>query len=141
MGDCVTTFSGGCLCGAVRYEISGDIRSFFHCHCSRCRKATGTGHASNVILKPERAAWTDGEALLRSYPVPGAKRFRTVFCSVCGSPMPRIAPDLSIAVIPAGTLDDATDLAVTDRIFWDSRAPWSCDRGDLPTWDTYPDKV
>jgi hypothetical protein len=133
-------FSGGCLCGAVRYEISGEIRSFFHCHCTRCRKSSGTGHASNVLVNPQSASWTAGESLIRSYPVPGAKRFRTVFCSQCGSPLPRIAPDLSIAVIPAGSLDDSGDLAATARIFWASRAPWSCDSGTLPTWDEYPVK-
>ncbi|MDH4049100.1 MAG: GFA family protein [Gammaproteobacteria bacterium] len=134
----MSKLSGACLCGSVRYEISGDVQSFFHCHCSRCRKATGTGHASNVILKPDSAAFTQGESLISSYPVPGAKRFRTVFCSNCGSPLPRIAPDLSIAVVPAGTLDDASDLQVTDRIFWGSRSAWSCDSGSLPAWDEYP---
>jgi hypothetical protein len=54
--------------------------------------------------------------------------------------MPRVAPDLSIAVIPAGTLDDDSGLAATDRIFWGSRASWSCDSGELPVWDQYPEK-
>ena len=102
-----STFSGSCLCGSVRYEISGNPRSFYHCHCRRCRKTTGTGHASNIILKPEAAKWLAGEELLESFKVPDAKRFRTVFCSNCGSPLPRIAPDLSLAVIPAGSLDES----------------------------------
>jgi hypothetical protein len=91
-------------------------------------------------MKPGRATWTKGESLLKSYPLPGAKRFRTLFCGNCGSPMPRIAPDLSIAVIPAGTLDDAPDLATPARIFWGSRAGWSCEQGSLPAWDEYPEK-
>ena len=47
-----TTLSGSCLCGAVRYEATGEPKRFVHCHCSRCRKATGTGHASNLFLQP-----------------------------------------------------------------------------------------
>jgi hypothetical protein len=130
---------GSCICGAVTYEITGEPRAFYHCHCGRCRKSSGTGHASNVILKPETASWTSGEELLKSFAVPEAQRFRTQFCGTCGSPMPRIAQDLSIAVIPAGSLDTEPPLAPTDRIMWDSRTDWSCETGDLPAWPEYPE--
>ncbi len=136
MASC--SYSGGCLCGSVRYEISGESSAFFHCHCQRCRKASGTGHASNLLVKPERAQWIAGEDLLGSYALPGAKRFRTVFCRNCGSPLPRVAPDLSLAVIPAGSLDSAPDIDPSDRIFWSSRTNWSCGDGELPSWDEYP---
>lgn len=111
----------------------------FHCYCSRCRKSTGTGHASNVILNPDAAAWTAGEDLLSSYKVVDAKRYRTVFCKTCGSPMPRVAPDLSIAVIPAGTLDSSPEISPTARIFYGSKENWACDTAELPTWEEYPE--
>ena len=88
--------SGSCLCGSVTYEISGESMHFYHCHCRRCRKATGTGHASNIIMRPDAVAWTTGEHLLSYYKVPDAKRFATTFCKTCGSLMPRIAPDNSV---------------------------------------------
>ena len=132
-------FKGSCICGSITYEIRGEPRGFFHCHCSRCRKSSGTGHASNIILKPESAEWTAGKELLGSYKVPEAQRFRTVFCTRCGSPMPRVASDLSIAVIPAGSLDTDPSLAPTARIMWGSRAGWSCETGDIPTWPEYPE--
>jgi hypothetical protein len=132
-------FSGSCICGSVRYEIRGEPRVFFHCHCGRCRKSSGTGHASNIILKPDSAEWTAGESLLSSFKVPEAERFRTVFCSRCGSPMPRVAPDLSVAVIPAGSLDHEPPISPTDHIMWDSRAAWSCGAGTIPHWPEYPD--
>jgi hypothetical protein len=135
----IAHLQGSCICGAVRYQITGEPRAFYHCHCGRCRKSTGTGHASNIILKPESVTWTSGEEKLNSYKVPGAKRFRTLFCASCGSPMPRVAPDLSFAVIPAGSLDTEPPLGPTDRIMWDSRADWSCEAGDLPAWPEYPD--
>ena len=133
-----STLAGSCLCGSVRYEISGNPRAFYHCHCRRCRKTTGTGHASNVILKPDAAKWLSGEELLESFKLPDAKRFRTVFCSKCGSPLPRIAPDLSLAVIPAGSLDESPAIDPTARIFWESRADWSCDASEIPVWPEYP---
>lgn len=135
----IASLKGSCICGAVSYEITGEPRAFYHCHCGRCRKSTGTGHASNIILKPESVTWTSGEDRLSSYKVPGAIRFRTLFCARCGSPMPRVAADLSFAVVPAGSLDTEVPLGPTDRIMWDSRADWSCDSGDLPAWPEYPE--
>ena len=114
------------------------MRVFLHCHCGRCRKSTGTGHASNVILNPDAAEWTAGEDLIGSYKVPDAERYRTVFCKNCGSPLPRVAPDLSIAVIPAGTLDGSPEIIPNGRIFCGSKAEWSCDDTELPAWAEYP---
>ena len=131
-------FSGSCLCGEVGYRIVGEVKAFFHCHCGRCRKASGTGHASNVILGDVAHEWTRGEALLRRFHVPGAKRFHTVFCGACGSPMPRIAPERGAAVIPAGSLDSSPAIEPTGRIFKDSRTSWSCHDDGLPAWDQYP---
>ena len=133
-------YSGSCICGSVKYEISGEFRAFFHCHCSRCRKASGTGHASNVILNPDTAEWTEGEGLIRSYKVPEADRFGTVFCTNCGSPLPRIAMERHLAVIPAGSLDGSPEIAPTGRNFFGSRTEWSCDTSELPVWTEYPQK-
>ncbi len=129
---------GGCLCGAVRYEIRGSESRFWHCHCSRCRKSSGAGHASNILLKPESAEWTAGKEKLKVFKVPDARHFAVVFCSECGSPLPRVAPDMSIAVVPAGTLDEDPGLRPEARIFQGSRAEWSCDDSEVPGYETYP---
>ncbi len=44
-------YNGSCLCGSVQYQISGDVLRFYHCHCSRCRKMNGTGHATHIMVK------------------------------------------------------------------------------------------
>lgn len=119
-------FTGSCLCGGVHYEISGEPARFYHCHCQRCRKATGTGHASNLLVKPGEIKWTKGEELIRSFKVPAAKRFTNVFCSQCGGRLPRFVPETNFIVIPAGSLDSDSMLRPQARIFWDSRAAWSC---------------
>ena len=133
-------YSGSCICGSVKYEITGEFRAFYHCHCTRCRKASGTGHASNVILKPDAAEWTEGEELLGRYKVPDAERYGTVFCKSCGSPLPRVALERNIAVIPAGSLDSSPEIEPTGRIFVGSKADWSCDTSELPVWDEYPQR-
>lgn len=134
----VATLTGSCLCGDVGYEIKGSIKAFYHCHCRRCRKATGTGHASNMMVSLVDHKWTQGEALLQRHNVPGAERFHTIFCRQCGSPMPRISPDRSVSVIPAGSLDVDPPIDPMGRIFQDSRSDWSCAGDDLPTWAQYP---
>jgi len=131
--------TGNCLCGAVRYEIRGAVQRFYHCHCRRCRKTTGTGHASNLLVTPlDSLVWVTGEELLRRYKVPEAERFFNNFCSQCGSPMPRPVPALDGVLVPAGTLNDEPPVTPQARIFWDSRAQWSCSGDGIPTWPEYP---
>lgn len=132
------SLSGSCLCGSVQYEITGDDAKFYHCHCERCRKASGTGHMSNIILRPRAVRFTAGEALLKRYKVPEANRFATVFCTHCGSLMPRTSPESGIVVIPAGSLDHDLEIRPTARIFYDSRANWSCESDDVPCFTEYP---
>jgi hypothetical protein len=135
------TVTGSCLCGAVQYAVSGEAVRFYHCHCQRCRKATGTAHASNLVMRPESSLrWTKGEDVLRRYKVPEAKRFYNLFCQQCGSPMPRPVPELDAVIIPAGTLDTEPAMPPNGRIFWGSRASWSCPDGGLPVFAEYPEK-
>ncbi|MBI3777738.1 MAG: GFA family protein [Gammaproteobacteria bacterium] len=131
------TFSGSCLCGSVQYEISGEPQRFYHCHCQRCRKASGTGHASNLLIKPGAIKWIKGEALIKSYKVPEAKRFTNCFCSNCGGRVPRYVKETDFFVIPAGSLDSDPTIQPQARIFWDSRVSWSCGDDGLPVYSEY----
>lgn len=132
-------FSGSCLCGSVQYAVHGEVLKFYHCHCRRCRKLTGTGHASNLMVKTNAVDWIKGESLLGYYKVPEAERFYSQFCKQCGSPLPKLVPQRSMVVIPAGSLDSEPDIEPEARIFWDSRADWSCEAGGLPVFSEYPE--
>ncbi len=76
---------GSCLCGGVRYEIDGEITRIGLCHCSMCRKASGTAFAANAPVSQEHFHIVTGEDLLRSYASSEAKQ--RWFCSNCGSPI------------------------------------------------------
>ena len=132
-----TTLKGSCLCGAVKYEVTGESKRFFHCHCSRCRKATGTGHASNLFIQPGVLKWLQGEDQIRAFKVPEAKRFTNSFCGTCGSRLPRQAKDSDIVMITCGSLDDDTPIKPQARIFSGSRASWSCASDGLPDYAEY----
>jgi hypothetical protein len=122
----------------VRYEATGEPRRFLHCHCSRCRKATGTGHASNLFIQPGTLRWLSGEQNIRSFKPREAQRFTNSFCEVCGSRLPRQATGSDMVMIPAGSLDDEPPIRPQARIFDGSRAAWSCAGDNLPVYTEFP---
>lgn len=129
---------GSCLCGSVKYQVTGKSKRFYHCHCQRCRKASGTGHASNLLVSPHSSiTWLQGEEKLARYKVPEAERYYSCFCSQCGSPMPRVVVELDAVLIPAGSLEQSPNVLPEAHIFWDSRAEWSC-ADALPVFAQYP---
>jgi len=133
------TVHGSCLCGTVTFEIAPPFRIMAHCHCSRCRKATGTGHATNLLVGTDQLRWLSGEETIKRYDLPTAKRFGKWFCGHCGSPLPRVNRNGRNVVVPAGSLDEEPPVQATDHIFWDSRVSWGCPSGGLPTHTAYPD--
>jgi len=127
--------SGSCLCGAVHYRVRGPWLRFIHCHCMRCRKATGSAHATNLYVQADQFRWTEGEAVVRRYDLPTAERFSTSFCSKCGSRVPSLSRDAATVSIPAGSLDESPDIMPQAQIYWGSRAPWSCDAAAPPKFE------
>ena len=132
--------TGSCLCGEAHYEISGSLGIFQYCHCSRCRKFTGSAHAANIIVAPDQFKWIKGEALLGRYEVADAKHFATSFCTRCGSSLPWKSKSNKAVIIPAGTLDDDPEIRPFQNIFYDSKADWYQDASDLIKYDALPTK-
>ena len=129
--------NGSCLCGAVQYEVRKPFLRFAHCYCQRCRKATGSSHATNLYVTPAEFSWTRGEGAAKRFDLPSAKSFATTFCTACGGPLPHFTRSGREVVIPAGTLDTAPDIRPQMNIFWQSRAPWSCSGEGLPCHADY----
>ena len=119
-----TEIKGSCLCSEVKFTVQGPFRSFALCHCSRCRKSTGSAHASNIFTSAECVRWTSGESMVKRYDLPSAKRYSRAFCTVCGSPVPYISRDGKRLVVPAGCLDGDPKVRPQVRIYCADRAPW-----------------
>ena len=132
------TLSGSCLCGALRYSVTGEPARFMYCYCTRCRKSTGTGHATNLFVQDGSINWIGDLALVKNYKLPEAQRFARTFCTQCGGPVPGEIPDMKMVMIPAGTLDDEPNIGPQARIFYDSKAAWSCAGDDVPSFAEYP---
>ena len=138
MVEPVEILNGSCLCRSVSYEVRSPFLRFAHCHCSRCRKATGTGHATNLYCSPELFRWTAGEELVARFDPESARSCATVFCRVCGSSLPRMTRSGREIAVPAGSLDVAPSETPNARIYWGSRASWSCDTQDIPRHSELP---
>ena len=129
---------GSCLCGAVRYEIDDNLGIFQYCHCSRCRKFTGSAFASNLMVKPEHFRWLQGEESVGTYDLKEAKYFATAFCRICGSSLPWHSKSGKAVIVPAGTLDESPDIKPTKNIFCGSRGDWYVEPDALPQHDEMP---
>ena len=134
----MTHHAGSCLCGAVRFEVEGDFQSFFLCHCSRCRKDTGSAHAANLFSTSAKVRFLSGEDRVKTYRVPGTRHEKS-FCSECGSALPRVQMNGALLVVPAGSLDTAIDARPNAHICVASRANWDRTLEGVPRLDHLPE--
>ena len=86
----MTAVRGSCLCGEVAFEVERPFDAFLNCHCSRCRKASGTAHSCEVVVKAAALRWLRGETSVVRFDLPTARSFATAFCKNCGCPMPHL---------------------------------------------------
>lgn len=127
--------SGGCLCGALRYEIAGPLGRTGHCHCSICRKSHGAAFATWAGVDPERFRWTAGAAFLEGYESsPGRLR---CFCRKCGSPLASSDAGKVEEVVLA-TVDGDPGVRPCEHIFVGSKAPWDEITDALPQFEGWP---
>ncbi len=131
---------GSCLCGSVTYQFSSPEMVFQYCHCSRCRKFTGSAYAANIIVDPKQFEWLSGETSVGRFELPDARHFATCFCKQCGSSLPWLSKSGRAVVIPAGTLDEDPGIRPTQNIFYEDRAPWRATVEDLVSYDQLPTK-
>jgi hypothetical protein len=129
--------TGACLCGAVRFRITGNFESFFLCHCARCRKDTGSAFAANLFSSTAEITWLSGNDRVKTYRVPSTRHERS-FCAECGSALPGVQANGALLVVPAGSLDGGPDMRPTAHIFFADRADWESCLDDSPKIDGLP---
>ena len=114
---------GQCNCGAVAFEIDARLSDVFVCHCSICRRATGSNGIAVVLVDNSAFRWLKGEDQVASWKKPDAD-WQCWFCRVCGSPLPG-ANDASRIFVPAGLIADGGEgLRVAHHIWVGSKAAW-----------------
>jgi len=132
-------FSGGCLCGAVRYESSTGPQVVGHCHCVDCRKSSGTGHCTHIVI-PDDAFTVSGEVKFYDRTADSGNVVSRGFCPNCGSPIySRNSGMLGIVFPRVSTLDDP-NIVEPQMVVYASRAPnWDYMDPALPAFATMPE--
>jgi len=121
---------GSCLCGAIQFEIDGQTTEIGMCHCSKCRKVSGTASNASLMVARDGLRWLSGEDSLCRFALEdgwGAWR-----CAACGSPAPMLHPGGGAYWVPAGLLDADPGVRVAGHIFVGSKAAWDEIAGQAP---------
>ena len=127
---------GSCLCGQVRFALSGPAQFINHCHCSMCRKIHGAAFGSFLHADGKHFRWVSGEAMIQNYQS-SPDNVRS-FCRTCGSKVPVVEGDGAHVIIPAGALDDDPEVRPIVHIHTASKAPWYAISDDLPQFAEFP---
>lgn len=129
---------GSCLCGSVAFAVAPPFSAFRYCHCSRCRKASGSAYAANLLVPRSQFEWLKGEACIRRFDLPQAQRFSVWFCSDCGSRVPHSIRTRDDMLVPAGMLDTDPQMRPQNNIFWASKASWYVEPQQMQLFSEYP---
>lgn len=132
---------GSCLCGAVAFAIDGALTPIQLCHARRCRKASGSAYAPELLAMATDLRWLCGEAQIEVYEAPLLREppaYRRAFCRRCGSPLPNVLEGTPFVVLQAGVLDDDPDTRPFRHAFTDERAAWSEITDALPQFAGRP---
>lgn len=119
-----TKFTGGCLCGAVRYECSADPFFMGNCHCHDCQKASGGAYSPEIGL-PAPALKINGAVKYHDIKADSGNTLTRGFCQECGARLfGKTSAMPELVMITAGSLDDPSQYRPSMDIFTDSAQPW-----------------
>jgi hypothetical protein len=123
------TLAGICFCGAVQYAVADAFGYAMNCHCSNCRRTTGSAFKPFAGIEREKLAVTHGADRLMFY---GAEKANDTHCRQCGSLLFSVVRDGAFVHVAMGTLVDAPSIRPSRHIFVGSKAPWFTITDDLP---------
>lgn len=129
--------TGGCMCGAVRYEVTEPLVSASYCHCTRCQRRTGGAASASGRVAPGSLRVVSGEDLVAEW-VPD-EGFAKCFCSACGSALWSRHPKTGATSVRLGTFDGDPGIRPQWHQFVAYAASWEAIPDDgLPRYDERP---
>lgn len=136
---------GHCLCATVQFEVDATSLKLYRCHCSLCRRQSGTASNLATIVPNSQFRWLAGKDKISSWQKPSGSR--SDFCSVCGSTVPNQLRASDMTWVPAGLLDQDENLSVVADIYlgssasWDPTVPTGLQHDALPEFTTFLDQL
>jgi hypothetical protein len=130
----MNTLTGRCLCGSVVYTLPDDLAYAGYCHCSDCRRFSGSAFSAYGGIDEARFTVVRGAELITRY----VKMADTVlgFCSICGSSLYATKPSRKMIHLRLGTLDQTPSLQPQTHSFVGSKAEWFSICDGLPQFET-----
>ena len=128
------TLAGACLCGAVRYAVADEFLYALNCHCSMCRRATGSAFKPFAGIERDKLRITKGDEFLKIF---GDESAHDARCRECGSLLYSVVRDGRYVHVTMGTLVDDPSIRPTKHIFVASKAPWFTITDDLPQYEQH----
>ena len=126
---------GGCLCGRVRYEVTGPLFGADHCHCSMCRRQHGAAFATYAAVNSGDFKWTSGAGYINVYETLTGAGW--CFCSECGSSLAG-TEEGEVTSITLGTVAGDPGIKPESHIFVGSKAQWHEVNDGLPKFEERP---
>ncbi len=113
--------TGGCFCGAIRYEFDGEDHLVANCHCTMCRKTSAAPYVTWVIVPASDFRYTQGTPKM----LQSSEKGKRYFCAECGTPVACIIGEQSTEVdVTVGSLDKPAEFKPTIDVHEDNRLPW-----------------
>ena len=132
----VATVTGGCLCTNVRFAYTGTLGEAAYCHCSDCRKCTGSAFNVSVRVERKHFAITAGQSKGFTKQADSGNELTRHFCSDCGSPLFTSSPSHpDLVYVKAGAFDDPTLVHSVRQSWTRSSVPWAVIEAGLPSYE------
>ena len=131
------TLTGKCLCGAIAYQIEGNLGPIVNCHCLKCRQWHGSAFRTRAAVESKNFKWLKGEKYLSKYRF--SEHTINTFCSICGSNLISISENNPDYIgLPIGGLEQDPGNRPLMNIFVRYKAPWYKITDGLPQYDEEP---
>jgi hypothetical protein len=126
--------AGKCLCGVVRYAVVDEFLYAANCHCSNCRRATGSAFKPFAGIERDKLRIAEGEDSLMIF---GDHAGHDAHCKICGSLLYSVVRDGAFVHVAMGTLVDDPSIRPSKHIFVGSKAPWFTITDNLPQYEEF----
>jgi hypothetical protein len=128
------TLAGKCFCGTVQYAVADEFAYAANCHCSNCRRTTGSAFKPFAGIERGKLRLTQGHADLLIF---GDEQGNDTHCKACGSLLYSVVRDGAFVHVAMGTLVDGPTIRPAKHIFVGSKAPWFMITDDLPQYEEH----
>ena len=128
-----TPFTGGCRCGAVRYECAAEPVMAGNCHCRDCQQVSGSAFAANILVPQDAFTLTNGEPKYHDVKADSGNIVSRGFCPECGSPLVAKNSGMpQLMAVRVGSIDDPSWYRPAVDVYTDSAQPWDVMNPDIP---------